>query len=115
MGFKRAMPKYNVPATYHLLFGDRKETGNYLVQVGIATTNTYPVDEGGTVTITIPQLPRGCCLDWYCFTIIDDSPDNMKVVSVLSNGKVIRRLSVKELERLPTDERGYRVVERRKQ
>ena len=108
-GTARALPKYNIPAQYRLSVATAEPT-NCLVRVTGSVTNDFRVSETGEVTIDVPRLPRSC--SWVCFgfTITDGSPKNLKAIQVLRDGRVLRRFSVRQIEGLPVDRAGARLI-----
>jgi hypothetical protein len=87
------------------------ETGNYQIQIVASETLVFPVQQDGSVTIDVPMLPASCCWDWYCFTLVDNSPKNQKAIIVVRDGKVVRRLSLNQLVSCPLDQRGAYSIE----
>jgi hypothetical protein len=47
---------------------------------------------------------------WFGIAIRDGSPKSLKAIHILRDGRVIRRLSLRQLERLPLDASGARQV-----
>jgi hypothetical protein len=74
--------------------------GHYTVEVQASRTLSFQVSNEGRVTLDVPTLPRTCNWDWFCFTIVDGSPETRRLISVLRDGRAIRRYSIAELERL---------------
>jgi hypothetical protein len=106
-GTVMALPKYNHPATYRLAVVT-EPSHNYVVRVIGSEAADFAVAQDGRVTIDVPRLPRSC--SWVCLgiTIRDGSPYNSKAIQVLRDGKIVRRLSLRQLERLHMDEAGVR-------
>jgi len=83
---------------------------NYIIRV--VDTNDFPVAADGRVTINIPTLRRGC--DTYLFGFIklsDGSPEHLKAIHVLRDEKIVRKLSLEKLKKLPTDTEGYHTLD----
>ena len=106
-GTALTLPKYNDPETYYLAIV-AEPSHDYVVRIIGPAVADFPVSQDGRVTINVPQLPRSC--SWICWgiTIRDGSPYKRKAVHVLRDGKVVRRLSLAQLEQLPLDESGSR-------
>ena len=71
----------------------------------------YPVALDGRVDLDVPRLQRGCAV--YLFDVIklrDGSPYNSPVVCVKRGNRVIRKLSLNELAKLPVDHEGYHLL-----
>ncbi|MGV3753871.1 MAG: hypothetical protein ACO1QS_00650 [Verrucomicrobiota bacterium] len=99
----------NTPSQQKLCLKASSPT-NYTVRV--AATNDFPVATDGRATIDIPTLPRGC--DTYLFGFIklsDGSPERVPAIHVLKNEKVVRKLSLEKLKKLPTDTDGYHTLD----
>lgn len=108
-GTVRALPKYNIPAQYRLLVLG-STPGSCVVRVIGSQTNEFPVAQSGEVTIDVPRLPRSCSWVWFGLTISDGSPSSLKAIHVLRDGRVVRQLSLRQIERLPLDATGTRQV-----
>ncbi len=108
-GTARVLPAYNTPATYrlHLVSEPMQQ---YTVEVRGSKVTSFPVTVEGRVTIEVPVLPRRC--SWVCFgiRILDGSPKTRKAVVVTNNGRVVRRFSTQQLERLQQNASNERVI-----
>jgi hypothetical protein len=103
-----ALRPYNTPSTQQLQLRTTAPT-NYVVRV--ADAQTFPVAVDGRVTFDVPRLPRGC--DTYLFGVVkiaDSSPENLSAIHVLRDGKIVRKLSLRQIERLPVDAEGSHVL-----
>lgn len=84
-------------------------TGLYAIRIdGHGDT---PVGPDGRVVVAVPVLPRGCSP--YLFGLIkigDGSPERLKAIHVLRDGRVFRHLSLREIRDLPMSPDGYRLV-----
>ena len=83
----------------------------HTVRVALERPADYPVASDGRVEFTVPRFSHGC--DVYIFGIIktrDGSAESVRVVEVRRAERVLRRLSLTEIAKLPTDEAGYSVV-----
>lgn len=99
---------YNTPSQQKLVI-QTPSPSTCVIQVSNA--QTIPAAADGRVTIDIPRLPRGC--DIYLFGMVkikDGNPENVRAVHVLRDGKVVRKLSLSELGRLPVDVEGYHIL-----
>ena len=103
-----ALRPYNTPSQQDLLVRTSTPT-NYVVRV--ADAQMFPVAADGHVTFDVPRLPRGC--DTYLFGVVkigDGSPENVRAIHVLRDGKIVRKLSLTQLGRLPVDTEGYHIL-----
>ncbi len=105
MGLKRAIPKYNSPADYRIRIVSSM-TGAYSIQVRGADGITHTVAQDNYVELHVPRLPRGVCWDLYCWTLVDESPDNLPSIIVMRNGNAVKSLSLRQLKAMPVDENG---------
>jgi hypothetical protein len=71
----------------------------------------YPVAPDGRVEFAVPGFSNGC--DVYVFGVIktrDGAAESARVVEVRRAERVVRRLSLAQIAKLPIDEAGYSVV-----
>lgn len=84
----------------------------YVVRVTAKEPSSdYPVTQDGRVTFTVPPFRRGCST--YLFDVIrlsDLRPEHTRVVEVRREQRIVRKLSLSQIEKLPEDESGYRIV-----
>ena len=83
----------------------------YSVRVGLDHPADYPVAADGHVSFTVPSFEGSC--DMYLFDAIkvqDGSAENIRVVELRREGRVVRRLSLAQIAKLVRDEAGYGVV-----
>lgn len=103
-----ALRPYNTPSQQKLYVRTSMPT-NCVIRV--ADTQMFPVAADGRVTFDVPQLPRGC--DTFLFGVVkigDGRPENVRAIHVLRHGKIVRKLSLAQLARLPMDAEGYHVL-----
>ena len=108
-GIALALPKYNAPPAYRLAIAT-EPSHHYAVRVIGSEVADFSVPQDGIVTIAVPRLPRSC--SWMCLgiTIRDGSPYHSKAIQVPRDGKVLRRLSLRQLERMRLEESGVRKI-----
>jgi len=107
-GCTYGLRKYNVPSQEKLCIRASAPT-NCVVRV--ADTNDFPVAADGRVSFEVPRLPRGC--DVHLFGIVklrDGGPENVPAIHVLREDRVVRKLSLSKLGKLPVDEDGYHIL-----
>jgi hypothetical protein len=103
-----ALRPYNTPSQQKL---DVRTSTPTNCAVRVADAQTFPVAADGRVTFDVPRLPRGC--DTYLFGVIkigDGSPENVRAIHVLRDGKIVRKLSLTQVGRLPADADGYHIL-----
>jgi hypothetical protein len=99
-----AMEKGTLPAQYRLHLST--SATNYTVRVTWITTNEFPVSNTGDAVIDIPALPHSCSLVCLGVKLTDNSLRSRKIVEILRDGRVVQRLSVRELDRLVSEGSG---------
>ena len=107
-GCVKALRQYNTPSQQKLHVQAASPT-NCVVRV--ADEKSFPVAVDGRVTFDVPRLPRGC--DTYLFGVVkigDGSPENVPAIHVLRDGKIVRKLSLTKLGKLPVDAEGYHIL-----
>jgi hypothetical protein len=107
-GCVQALHAYNTPGQekLHVVIA---RSGQYAVRIQDHTESVVPPD--GRVLVDVPALPRGCSVYLFgCIKLRDGSPERVRAIQVLRDGKVVRRLSLRTLHDLPIDSDGYRVV-----
>jgi len=107
-GCVQVLRPYNTPSQQKL---DIQTSSPANCVVRVAGAQTFPVAADGRVTFDVPRLPRGC--DTYLFGVVkigDGSPENVRVIHVLRDGKVVCKLSLTQLGRLPVDAEGYHIL-----
>jgi len=100
-----AMQKGSPPKQSRVLVINDQPT-NFMVRVVSPRTNEFIVSKSGETLVDVPALPHGCSLVCLGITLSDGSPYNRKVIEVLRDGRIVRRLSLRQMERLPTDASG---------
>jgi len=83
----------------------------HAVRVALEQSSDYPVAADGRVEFTVPRFSHGC--DVYVFGVIktrDGSAESVRIVELRRAGRVVRRLSLSQIAKLPTDEAGYSIV-----
>ena len=83
----------------------------YLVRVALEQPADYPVAADGHVSFTVPPIQHGC--DIYIFGVVkvrDGAAEDARVIEVRRDERVIRRLSLTQIAKLPKDEAGYAVI-----
>jgi hypothetical protein len=79
--------------------------------VRVFEDEAIPVSDNGLVMFEVPRMMGKCSRIVIGVGKLDDGdPRNRKVIHVLRDGKVIRKLSLNSIEKLPLDEQGYHVL-----
>jgi hypothetical protein len=105
-GCVHALHAYNQPGPERLHLVS-KRSGTLLIRVEGHDETLVPAD--GRVEINVPRLPRGCSV--YLVGIIkmrDGSPERVRAIHVVRDGKVVRKLSLDDIHDLPLEPGGYR-------
>lgn len=105
VGLRRATPRYNTPTSYRVKI-EAKTGGQYRIDIQAPQTLSFLVSSNGEATLDIPRLPRACCWDLFGLTLVDGSPRTRRLVWVLRDNQMVRRLSIAELEQLPVNADG---------
>jgi hypothetical protein len=108
-GTIQAMEKGTRPRHYSLHF--TASGTNCVVRVTWPATNTFLISQAGAAIIDIPALPRGCSLICLGVKLRDGSSRSRKVVDVVRGDRVVRRLSVQELDDLSAKGSGNVLLE----
>ena len=84
----------------------------YRVRVAThSTTNEFAVTGSGRATVHVPAMGPGCSSHLFgVIQVYDKSPAAWRVVHILQDDKIVRRLSLKQVSRLPVDDDGYHTV-----
>ena len=81
----------------------------YVVRVANQESRTVSAD--GRVIVDVPRLERGCVT--YLFGVVkvrEESPYNVRAIGVYRGNQVVRKLSLNDIGKLPSDSEGYRIV-----
>lgn len=72
---------------------------------------TFAVGTNGVVDVSIPSLPGGCRTFFLGrIPLSDHGPQTRRVVYVFRDAEVLKRLSIRDIEELPRNEVGERVL-----
>jgi hypothetical protein len=84
----------------------------YVARVNASDAPEFPVASDGRVTIDVPRLPRACSVYIFGRIRISDGvkPLTTKSVQLLDGGKIVARLSLEEIAKLPSDASGYHIL-----
>jgi hypothetical protein len=103
-----ALRAYNTPSQQKLLVQTAAPTN---CAVRVADAETFAVGADGRVVFDVPRLPRGCDVHLFGFIKVGDgSPESVPAIHVLREGRVVRKLSLKKLGKLPLDKEGYHIL-----
>ena len=83
----------------------------FTARVKLEQSSDYPVAADGRVTFTVPRFSHGC--DVYVFGFIktrDGSAEHVRVIQVRRADRVLRKFSLSQIAKLPTDEAGYSII-----
>ncbi len=83
----------------------------HTVRVALDEPVDYPVAADGRVEFVVPRFSHGC--DVYVLGFIkarDGSAENVRVVDVRRGKRVLRKLSLTQIAKLPKDDTGCSLV-----
>jgi hypothetical protein len=108
-GCTTSLRPYNLPSEHSLKILNQTPQ-NYFVRVEDKlsdTKNDYVVGTDGVVQFHVPRLPRGC--DIYLFSLIkidENRPEDVQAIQLIRDGRVVKKLSLNEVSRLPRNSDG---------
>jgi hypothetical protein len=81
------------------------------IRIGSDNPIERAVPENGKVAFTVPPL-YGACDVYLCGFIktSDGSPEKISVIELRRSGKMIRKLSLAQISKLPMDQDGYKLL-----
>ena len=103
-----ALHKSNTPGTEKIRLVVAPGS-QYAIRIENHGETAVPAD--GTLDLIVPRLPGSCSV--YLFGLIkirDGDPESLRIIQVLREGKIVRRLSLHVLQKLPADKDGYRLI-----
>ena len=81
------------------------EPAVYAIRIGEA--QPQPVHPDGRVAFEVPRLQSGCAVYAFGLVKVDDHrSEDVAAIQVLREGRVVRRLSLNQISKLPTDAEG---------
>jgi hypothetical protein len=101
---KRLHP-YNQPSSQKLQIIS-PEPNQYSIRV--ADETDYQVPSDGRVIVDVPRLQRGCAT--YLFGMVkvkDSSSEGITAIHLKKDSRIIRKLSLNDIVKLPVDHEGY--------
>ena len=99
------------PRPMHVrIVGAEREPARWLVILGTDPALTEQPDARGRVDLTIPALLGGRTFRWGVLTD-DQGPLFTVVIHVEHDGRDVRTLSLAQLDELPKDAEGWRVLD----
>jgi hypothetical protein len=105
-GTVQALSIGSPPAQFRLRI--LNSSSNSVIRVSWPEAKNFPVSTSGEVVVDVPRLPGSCSLICCGIILRDGSPYNRKVIEVLRDGRLVRKLSLRQLQRLPLDSSGAR-------
>src|SRR4051794_37677750 len=82
----------------------------YIARVALESSVEYPVPSDGRVQFTVPSFHNGCSYYFLGIETHDGSAEALRVIELRRGELVVRRLSLREIAKLPQDEAGFRIV-----
>lgn len=85
----------------------------YTVRVNTEVVRDYDVPHDGRIKVGIPSYRRSCGVYLFDAVKVGGYADPLKswFVLVTRNGKTVRKQSLRAMQKSPTDDAGYHIVE----
>jgi len=104
-----ALPTYNRP------FDERvaivaAEPSSYQIVIEGSRDETIVVPADGRTVVHFPVLPRECSTFFLGIRVDDRRVEARKIISIVRGGRLVKKLSVNRLRKLPVDSDGYHRV-----
>jgi len=105
------LPPVVPPSQEHLRILAKSPEG-YAVHVNVDHVTVYQVPADGRLTLGIPSFRRTCGV--YLFDVIkvggSEDPLRIWAITVVSAGKTVQKVSLRQMTNLPTDPDGYHLL-----
>ena len=101
-----ALPGYNEPFEERLAI-IAPHPGSYEIALDGSEVPPTRVPSDGKTVLHFPVLPRHCSTFFLGIKVKDRSVAHRKLILLLRDGRVVRKLSVDKLRSLPVDPAGY--------
>ena len=108
-GCTLVLPGYNAPFSEKMVIL-AKDPAAVAVQVEGSGLGLMPVAEDGRLVIEFPVLPRECSTYVVGMRVKDHSVEARKIILLVRDGRVVRKLSVNQLRRLAKDDQEFYMV-----
>ena len=82
----------------------------YKIHVASREAQEYPVGKDGRVTFHVPSLGLGTRIVRGSVVVSDNSPSTWTVIQIVKGTEVVQKLSLRNMEKLPLDGDGFRVL-----
>ena len=111
-GCAYSLHPYSPPTDVKLQLPAARTEGFAIRVTATVPPSDNPVTPEGRVTFTVPPFRRGCST-YLCgvLRIADATPERTRVVEVRREPRVVRKLSLSQITKLPRDAAGYGVLE----
>jgi hypothetical protein len=107
-----ALPGYNDPFNEKLrVVGDAPS--QFDVSIEGSDLGQLAVPEDGRLLLEFPVLPRECSTYFLGIRVEDRSVTGRKLIHISRDGRVVKKLSVNKLRKLPVDASGYHLLRMR--
>jgi hypothetical protein len=108
-GTALVMSTRSPPVQYRIVVISKQPT-NCTIRVTWPHTNEFHVSSSGEALVDVPALPGGCSQVCLGIKLSDGSQYGRKVIELVRDDRVVRRLSLRQMERLPEDASGRRKI-----
>jgi hypothetical protein len=105
-GCALALPGYNTPFSEKIVVL-APDPSAISVQIEDSGQGSLSVVEDGRVVVEFPVLPRECSTYLLGVRLRDRSVEARKIIHLVRDGRIVRKLSVNQLRRLPLDQQGF--------
>lgn len=107
LGCALALPAYNYPSEEKIRVVTKSPEA-IRIRVNADGGSVTQVPPDGRALVDVPTLPRECSRYFFGIRITNGHPEAKRVIEVWRDGRVERRLSLNDLNRLRVDADGYR-------
>jgi len=105
------MPIANRPTEVKLKIQTSDPVSHTVLVTATEPPLVYRVPSDGRISLTAPSFRHGCNVYLFgAFKVKDATPERQRVIEARRNDRVVCRLSLTQLARLPEDETGHRVI-----
>jgi len=106
IGCGLALPPYNEPFEEKVVvIGLPPRDAQFRIEADVPVD--VPIGPDGRTTLPFPVLPRECSSYLFGICVRDRSVEARKLLELRQDGRIVARVSVRQLRQLPVDRAGY--------